>query len=589
MSHMMQPQIVLLREGTDTSQGKGQLISNINACQAIADSIRSTLGPRGMDKLVFDGHGVTISNDGATIMKLLDVVHPAAKMLVDVSMSQDAEVGDGTTSVVLLASEFLKQAKPFIEDGVHPQIIVRAYRRASIKAVDRIKELAIGVDASDPEGTQKMLERCAATALNSKLISQQQDFFAPMVVKCVQCLDPNDMDIVANVGVKKVPGGSVTDSFLVEGVAFKKTFSYAGFEQQTKNFDNPKVLLLNIELELKSEKENAEIRITDPAQYQSIVDAEWNIIYEKLAKCVESGANIILSKLPIGDLATQYFADRGLFCAGRVEAADLTRTCLAVGGTVQTTVNNMSPDVLGTCGHFEERQVGDERFNIFTQCPKARTSTIVLRGGAEQFIEESHRSVHDALMIVKRCIQSQSIVAGGGAIEMEMSMELRKMALNVEGKAQMVIQAFAKALEVVPRQLADNAGFDATNVLNLLRAKHFKEPEAGKWFGVDCSTGGICDTFEAHIWEPSANKVNSIASACEAACMILSVDETIRNPASEQMEGKGKGKGGKGGKGLGLGNLSAAMGGAGMMGMGKGGKGGGLGRGVRAFRGRGGA
>jgi T-complex protein 1 subunit eta len=587
MSHMMQPQIVLLREGTDTSQGKGQLISNINACQAVADSIRSTLGPRGMDKLVFDGHAVTISNDGATIMKLLDVVHPAAKMLVDVSMSQDAEVGDGTTSVVLLASEFLKQAKPFIEDGVHPQIIVRAYRRAALKAVARIKEMAIGVDTSDPDGSRKMLERCAATALNSKLISQQQDFFAPMVVKCVLSLDPNDMDIVGMVGVKKVPGGSVTDSFLVDGVGFKKTFSYAGFEQQTKNFENPKVLLLNIELELKSEKENAEIRITDPTQYQSIVDAEWNIIYEKLAKIVESGANIVLSKLPIGDLATQYFADRGLFCAGRVEDGDLQRTAKAVGATIQTTVNNMGEDVLGTCGRFEEQQVGDERFNLFTQCPNARTSTIVLRGGAEQFIEESHRSVHDALMIVKRCIQSQSIVAGGGAIEMEMSMELRKMAMSTEGKAQMVIQAFAKALEVIPRQLADNAGFDATNILNLLRAKHFKEPEAGKWFGVDCSTGGICDTFESHIWEPSANKVNSIASACEAACMILSVDETIRNPASEQQEG-GKGKG-KGGKGMGLGNLSAAMGGGGMMGMGKGGKGGGLGRGVRAFRGRGGA
>jgi len=382
----MQPQIVLLREGTDTSQGKGQLISNINACQAVADSIRSTLGPRGMDKLVFDGHAVTISNDGATIMKLLDVAHPAAKMLVDVSMSQDAEVGDGTTSVVLLASEFLKQAKPFIEDGVHPQIIVRAYRRAALKAVARIKEMAIGVDTSDPDGSRKMLERCAATALNSKLISQQQDFFAPMVVKCVLSLDPNDMDIVGMVGVKKVPGGSVTDSFLVDGVGFKKTFSYAGFEQQTKNFENPKVLLLNIELELKSEKENAEIRITDPTQYQSIVDAEWNIIYEKLAKIVESGANIVLSKLPIGDLATQYFADRGLFCAGRVEDGDLQRTAKAVGATIQTTVNNMGEDVLGTCGRFEEQQVGDERFNLFTQCPNARTSTIFLRGGAEQFI-----------------------------------------------------------------------------------------------------------------------------------------------------------------------------------------------------------
>merc|ERR1719163_2459151 len=505
---------------------------------------------------MFDGKKVTISNDGATIMKQLDIAHPAAKTLVDISMSQDAEVGDGTTSVVLLAAEMLKQVKIFVEDEVHPQILIRGVRLAAQLAVARIKEIAIKVDPGTPEARQ-MLEVFASTALNSKLISNHKKLFSPMVVDAVCCLDTNLLDL-SLIGVKKVQGGSVSDSFLVEGVAFKKTFSYAGFEQMTKTFTDPKVLLLNVELELKSEKENAEVRITDVSDYQKIVDAEWNIIYEKLAKCVESGANIILSKLPIGDLATQYFADRGLFCAGRVEAADLTRTCLALGAQLQTTVSALDGSVLGTCERFVERQVGDERFNIFTQCPKARTSTIVLRGGAEQFIEESHRSVHDALMIVKRCIQSQSIVAGGGAIEMEMSMELRKMALNVEGKAQMVIQAFAKALEVVPRQLADNAGFDATNVLNLLRAKHFKEPEAGKWFGVDCSTGGICDTFEAHIWEPSANKVNSIASACEAACMILSVDETIRNPASEQPQGKGgKGKGG----GMGLGNLSAAMGG----------------------------
>ncbi|RHY59888.1 hypothetical protein DYB30_008479, partial [Aphanomyces astaci] len=571
-----QPQIILLKEGTDTSQGKSQLISNINACQAIMESVRTTLGPRGMDKLIHKGNKTTISNDGATIMGLLDIVHPAAKTLVDISLSQDAEVGDGTTSVVLLGGEFLRQAKPFIEENMHPQTIIKSYRKACQLAVQKIREIQVRVSETDSVAYRQMLERVAGTALNSKLISSQKHFFSPMVVDAILSLD-TDMDI-SMVGVKKVPGGSVTDSFLVKGVAFKKTFSYAGFEQMPKYFKNPKILLLNVELELKSEKENAEVRLDDPSQYQSIVDAEWNIIYDKLDKCVQSGAQIILSKLPIGDLATQYFADRGLFCAGRVAQDDMERTMRATGGLIQTSVQDMTPSVLGTCGVFEEQQCGNERYNLFTGCSKSKSTTIVLRGGAEQFIEEAHRSVHDALMVVKR-----TVVAGGGAIEMELSRHLREYSRTVEGKAQLLINAFAKAFEIIPRQLSDNAGHDSTDILNRLRQKHFKDPDAGKWFGVDINSGGICDTFESHVWEPAANKViNSVAAATEAACLILSVDETVRNPKSEQPQG-GAG-GGPGGA-----PLSAAMGGQGMKGLGMGGRGGGLGKGVRAFRGKGGA
>ncbi|RHY92670.1 hypothetical protein DYB35_010803, partial [Aphanomyces astaci] len=291
-----------------------------------------------------------------------------------------------------------------------------------------------------------------------------------------------------------------------------------------------------------------------------------------------SGAQIILSKLPIGDLATQYFADRGLFCAGRVAQDDMERTMRATGGLIQTSVQDMTPSVLGTCGVFEEQQCGNERYNLFTGCSKSKSTTIVLRGGAEQFIEEAHRSVHDALMVVKR-----TVVAGGGAIEMELSRHLREYSRTVEGKAQLLINAFAKAFEIIPRQLSDNAGHDSTDILNRLRQKHFKDPDAGKWFGVDINSGGICDTFESHVWEPAANKViNSVAAATEAACLILSVDETVRNPKSEQPQG-GAG-GGPGGA-----PLSAAMGGQGMKGLGMGGRGGGLGKGVRAFRGKGGA
>lgn len=529
----MRPGIIILREGTDTSQGKAQLISNINACQAVADVVKTTLGPRGMDKLIFDGRKVTISNDGATIMRLLEVSHPAAKTLVDISMSQDAQVGDGTTSVVLLAGSILKSIKPFVEEGVHPQIIMRNVRQAATMAVEHVSALAQSYDVNTPDG-REMLLTCASTSLNSKLISGHQDLFSPMIVNAVQALDEADAldDISSLISIKKIAGGDVRQSFLVKGVAFQKTFSYAGFEQMTKQFTNPKILLLNVELELKAEKENAEVRISDPEQYQSIVDAEWQVIYDKLDACVNCGANIVLSKLPIGDLATQYFADRGLFCAGRVETGDLKRVSKATGGTVQTSTNDMYEGVLGTCGLFEERRVGDERFNVFEECPSSLTSTMVLRGGSEQFIAESERSVHDALMVVKRCLKSSAVVAGGGAIEMEVAKMLQEHALTIEGKGQLIFKAFAKALEVVPQQLCDNAGFDATDVLSALRRKHTQD-EDGKWYGVDIAEGGICDTFETGVWEPSANKCNSLAAAAEAACVILSIDETVVNPKSQ--------------------------------------------------------
>jgi len=350
------------------------------------------------------------------------------------------------------------------------------------------------------------------------------------------------------IGMKKVIGGGLRDSFLVDGVAFKKTFSYAGFEQQPKTFKDPKILLLNIELELKSEKENAEVRLEDPAKYQSIVDAEWNIIYDKLAKCVESGAQIVLSRLAIGDLATQYFADRDIFCAGRVTDDDLQRVSKATGAKVQTTVNNLDKAVLGTCALFEERQVGGERYNLFTGTPEARTATIVLRGGSEQFIDEAERSLHDAIMIVRRAMKHAHVVAGGGAVDMEISRALRDHARTIPGKAQLFINSYAKALEVIPRQLCDNAGFDATDVLNKLRQKHALTDGSGRNYGVDVNSGGVVDTFDAFVWEPALVKINAIQSATEAACLILSVDETVRNPKSEAPDaaamGGGRGRGG---------------------------------------------
>ncbi|KAI7977715.1 hypothetical protein EIK77_009255 [Talaromyces pinophilus] len=345
-----------------------------------------------------------------------------------------------------------------------------------------------------------------------------------VVVDAVLSLDQDDLNEKL-IGMKKVHGGALQDSLFVDGVAFKKTFSYAGFEQQPKHFKNPKIVCLNVELELKSEKDNAEVRVEQVSEYQAIVDAEWQIIYNKLEALYKTGAKVVLSKLPIGDLATQYFADRDIFCAGRVASEDMERVCQATGASVQSTCSDIQERHLGTCGSFEERQIGGERFNLFSECPAAKTCTLVLRGGAEQFIAEVERSLHDAIMIVKRAIRNPTIVAGGGACEMELSGYLHGFAdRNVPHKQQAVVKAFAKALEVIPRQLCDNGGFDATDILNRLRTEHRK---GNVWAGVDFDHEGIRDNMEAFVWEPSLVKVNAIQAAVEAACLILSVDETI--------------------------------------------------------------
>ncbi|CAJ1036915.1 TCP-1/cpn60 chaperonin family, putative [Leishmania shawi] len=554
---MIQPQLVLLREGTDTSQGKPQLISNINACISIVDTVKSTLGPCGMDKLIHNGRDVQISNDGATIMNLLEIVHPAAKSLVDIARAQDNEVGDGTTSVVVLAGELLKESKQCVEDGIAPQVIVKAYRNSLSIAMKALDELCVPFKA-EGNSSEENLIRCAETALNSKLINTERRFFAEMAVKAVMALD-EDMNLEL-IGIKKVAGGSMRDSVLVDGVAFKKTFSYAGFEQQRKKFDNPKVLLLNVELELKAEKDNAEVRLKDPKQYQSIVDAEWKIIFDKLDKCVATGANVVLSRLPIGDLATQYFADRDIFCAGRVANDDMTRVCMATGGVVQSTLNNVPAEVLGKCGMFEERQVGTERFNFFTGCKTSKTSTVILRGGAQQFIEEADRSLHDAICIVKRAIKTGSVVGGGGAIEMELSKKLREYSRTIKGKEQMVVAGYARALEIIPRQLAENAGHDSTGTVNKLRQKHYVTSERdSQWYGVDIFNGGVCDTFANFVWEPTLVKRNALQSATEAACLILSIDETVTNPESDA--GKKQAAGSGGGRGGNMAMSKAGMGG----------------------------
>jgi len=528
--NMLNQPILLLKKGTENFQGKEEIISNIEACLGIVEIIRTTLGPRGMDKMIVDDNNTTISNDGATIIKLLNIEHPAAKSLVDVAKSQDNEIGDGTTSVMIFAGELLKEAKQFIEDGMSPQIIINGYWKGLQLAIKKLEECAIIINDKSEEEKRNLLLRCAQTSLNSKLIANYKEFFSKMIVEAVEKLEGfKDKDLI---GIKHVTGGSITDSFLVDGVAFKKSFSYAGFEQQPKKFENAKIIILNVELELKSEKENSELRISNPDDFQSFVDAEWKIINKKLENIVNSGANVVLSKLPIGDLATQYFADRNVFCAGRVASEDIERVAKATGACLLQTCNDITEKSLGACGLFEEKQIGAERYNLFQKCPNSKTATIIIRGGAEQFIEEAERSMNDAIMVVRRASKAASIVAGGGAIEMELSKYVRNEGMKISGKEQLIVLGFAKALEIIPKTLAQNSALDAIEIMNKLRQKHNKEEDCK--YGVNCFDGGIIDTYLNYVWEPTILKENILNSATEAACSIISVDQTIKNPKSEQ-------------------------------------------------------
>ena len=300
---------------------------------------------------------------------------------------------------------------------------------------------------------RSLLLKCASTSMSSKLIHSEKPFFSKMVVDAIQCLDQNDLD-ESLIGVKKIAGGGLQDSLLVKGVAFKKTFTYAGAEQQPKHFEHPLILCLNVELELKAEKDNAEVRVDAVSEYQAIVDAEWEIIYRKLEAIEKTGAKVVLSKLPIGDLATQWFADRDIFCAGRVSSGDLRRVVQAAGGAIQSTCSDIAREHLGTCGLFAERQIGNERYNIFEDCPKARTCTLILRGGAEQFIEEVERSLHDALMVVKRAVRNGEVVAGGGAIEVINEFTVKSVYLLISALLDGAVCSYSKTRSKHSREIA---------------------------------------------------------------------------------------------------------------------------------------
>ncbi len=497
----------------------------IKACIKIINNIKSTLGPSSMDKLIQYGKEKTIiTNDGATIMNLLKPSHPMEKILIEIAKSQDFEVGDGTTTVCLISAELLNLALKMIEEKIHPRNIIKIFKKSSIIATQILSEFSEDPYRFDQEFFKKILMSCCATTLNSKLISSKRHLFSEIIVNAGLSLKKKfDSNMIS---VKTLLGGSINDSFFIKGICFKRPFSYAGFEKQIKKHYYPHVLLLNIELEIKSEENEAETRLDRISDYKKIVDAEWSIIYEKLDRIAEIKTKAIFSAQTIGDLATQYFAERGILCGGRLSNDEMIRMSRGTGAQIISSIQNINLASLGKCGILEEKQIGHERFIILLGC-SFTTITIILRGGSEKLLEETKRCLNDGIMVVKRVLKNQSIVGGAGAVEMKISSKFRQYAQSLTGKNQLILIKYAQAIEIIPKTICENAGLDSISIMSILRSEH--EGSKNSWSGIDVEKGCTFDAFKNYIWEPTLIKINAIQAATEAACIILGIDSCYLN------------------------------------------------------------
>lgn len=487
----------------DTREGKAQLLSNIAAWKTVSDNISKTLGPNGLDKMFVSRDNVLITNDGATIMKNKKFDHPAARLLASISESQDKEAGDGTTSVVLLASELLQKLKQLVKEDFSAQVIVETLEELKKFCIEKLDDLL--VDFSD-----EILYKIAKTAMNSKILKFDGEQFAKIVV--------DGLREEKKMMIKKVAGGSSKDSVLIDGIAFEKVFTYAGYEQQPKLIKSPKIVCLNIELEWKAEKNNAEMKISGIEEYEKVVDAEWELITNKLKLIVESGANVVLSGLPIGDYATQYFARNNIFCAGRVPSEDLKQISLFCGAKITSSTNFMK---IGSCEMFEEKQIGKKRFNFLTGIGKV--TTVILRGPGNTALDEMERSLNDAVMVVKNTMKHKKVMCGGGSVEMALSKMVRVKASEYSNKQLFVATCVSQALEVVPFTLALNFGLDAVTVIQKLRKLHNLN---NRFCGVDVEKG-VAEMKSKNVFEPLVVKKNIIRGAFSAVSSLIMIDTTI--------------------------------------------------------------
>ncbi|CDI06629.1 thermosome subunit beta [Candidatus Nitrosotenuis uzonensis] len=553
--------VVLLKEGATESKGREAQKNNIAAAKIIAEIVHSSLGPRGMDKMLVDSLGdVTITNDGATILKEIDVQHPAAKMLVEISKTTDSEVGDGTTSAVILAGALLENAESLINQDVHPTIIVDGYRKASKKVLQFLKEIAEEVTAND----KNILSKIARTSMQTKLVRKDSDHLADLIVKAVLAVAEKegtkfivDQD---DVKVEKKAGGSMKDSILVEGIVLDKEVVHGGMP---KKISEAKIALINTALEIDKTEFDAKINISNPQQMKTFLDEENRMIKNMVDKVVGSGATVLLCQKGIDDMAQHYLARAGILAVRRVKESDMAKLAKATGARIVTNLDDLFEKDLGSAQLVEERKIEEDRWVFVEGCKNPKAVTLLLRGGSQRVVDEVERSVHDALMVVKDVMENPSIVAGGGAPETFAATRLRNWAKSMEGREQLAVEKFADSLEVIPLTLSENAGMDPIDTLTNLRSKQLK---GEKWTGIDVMKSKVGNMKTSDIVEPLAVKNQIVSAATEAACMILRIDDVIAIAKSGPPGGPEGGMPGMGGMG-GMGGMPG-MGGMGGMDMG---------------------
>jgi thermosome len=528
--------VLILKEGTKREKGKGAASGNIAAARAIADAVRSTLGPRGMDKMLVDSMGdVVITNDGVTILKEVDIEHPAAKMMVEVAKTQDQEVGDGTTTAVILAGELLKRAEALMESGVHPTIINQGFRMASEHALKVLDGLGEPVSVDD----RATLRKLAMTSMASKSASGSKEMLADIAVDAVRAVsEKRNGKMVAdidNIQVVKKQGGAVEDSELVEGVIVDKE---AVHPAMPKRIEKAAVALLDCALEIKKTEIEAKIEIRDPGQMQSFLAEEEKNLKKMAEKVKSSGANVVFCQKGIDDIVQYYLAKSKIYAARRCKKSDIEKLAKATGAKVISKLDDILKEDIGKAGIVEERKIGDDRMTFVTDCPGAKAVSILIRGGTEHVVDEMERSIHDALSVVSAAVEDGRLCTGGGSTAIELALKLRDFAGTVGGREQMAVQVFADAMEIVPRVLAENAGLDPINVLIELRKAHM----AGqKHAGINVFTGKTVDMKAEFVLEPTRLGKQAIESATEAASMILRIDDVIASKSGGMPGGK-KGK-----------------------------------------------
>ena len=515
--------VLILKEGSQRTRGRDAQRNNILAAKVITETIRTTLGPQGMDKMLVSGMGdVVITNDGATIMKELDVQHPAAKMLVEVAKSQDNEVGDGTTTAVVLAGELLTKAEKLLDQDVHPTVIVEGYKKASEKALEILQTLAVDIQPTD----EKTLKLIAITSMSTKATAGTSEYLANLATKAVsQIMEERDGKTTADIDrikVLKKKGESMEQSELIRGVVVDKEISHP---QMPKVVKTARIALLNAKLEIEKTEFDAKININSPDQMKRFLDEEETMLRDMTDKIGKSGANVIFCEKGIDDLALHFLAKKNIIAIKNISSGDMEKLAKATGGTIVASTKDIAADSLGEAKLVEEVKIGDDKLVYVRECKDPRAVTVVIRGGSEHVVDEAERSFHDALCVVRNVIEDHKIVAGGGAPEAETAKQLREFAVKVGGREQLAIEAYAEALETIPLTIAENAGLDPIDIMVELRSKH-AEPDH-KWYGVQVKSGKIADTYADNIIEPLRVKQQVIKSATEAASMLLRIDDVV--------------------------------------------------------------